>query len=600
MASGVGNNKAGESVLDEFVRALGGPATMVPVAGTVLGILAEQGGLSEKLRQVVRFDPVLTAVVLSAGAGRASEPRTVGQCWEVLGESELTSSLLTTAATSVGLGEDAVAYGKQVELWQHSVAVAVICRTAAERLSRGKEEHIHISGAGVGSRGASESDLAYEAGLVHELGRVVLAVGLPKSLERAQRAAMTTGGDLLEAESAVLGFGHTTLGRRLAGKMGLAREIGECNWLHHHRADGLPEKMSKNRYLQLVLFAEVVAGQLGLGEPGDGRLYKGATALGEELGLGREFAKEVEEGVVEALDEATEVLGFNEAAGTEQLAGQMVGLAKRVGELQGELAKVRGQLSGQQGELTEAETLAEDFAEVGRKATGRDEGKRLDTLLAEVAAGAAHELNNPLAVIAGRSQMLAEAESDTEKKKVLEVIDEQAREASGIVSEFLEVAEPRKGKGKAADLVPIIRRLCVGLAGKAQANGAVVNCELAKDLPKAIIDAEMFEQSLLEILKNALESLGGKAGGLEVRYEGAEAQEKLLLEVADSGIGMDAELAQMAFVPFFSRKAAGRGRGLGLSRAKAFIEANGGRLWLRSQPGRGTTVFVLLPAAKEG
>ena len=600
MASGVSNNKAGESVLDDFVGALGGMATTAPAAAKVLGILGEQTGLSEDLKRVVRFDPVLTAVVLSAGGGHAVKPRTVAQYWEMLGESELISTLLTTAATSAGLGDDAAATGQQMELWRHSVAVAVICRAAAERLAGGEGEHIHLSGAGISSRGASEPELAYEAGLVHELGRVVLAVGMPKSLARAQRTAVGGGGDLLEAEGAVFGFGHTALGRRLAGKMGLAREVVECIWLHHHRVDVLPERMSRNRYLQLVLFAEAVARQLGLGEPGDGSTDRGALGLGEELGLGREFGKEVEEKVGEELDEATEVLGFDEPAGAEELAGHMAGLVRRVGELQGDLAEARKRLGRQEDDLKQAETLAEDFAETGRKAGGKDEGKRLNDLLAEVAAGAAHELNNPLAVIAGRSQMLAKAESDAEKKKALEAIDEQAREASEIVSELMEVAGPRRGKGKATDLVPIIRKLCAALAGKAQARGSVVNCELAEDLPEALVDAEMFEQSLLEILKNALESLGDEAGRIDVRCEGAEAQEKLLLEVADSGIGMDAELAEKAFVPFFSRRAAGRGRGLGLSRAKAFIEANGGRLWLRSQPGRGTTVYMLLPVAKEG
>ena len=117
----------------------------------------------------------------------------MAQCWEALGESELISALLTTAAISAGFGEDAAATGQQMELWRHSVAVAMICQAAAERLSKGKEEHIHISGAGISSKGASEPELAYEAGLIHELGRQVLGVGTQKSLARAQRASVAGG-----------------------------------------------------------------------------------------------------------------------------------------------------------------------------------------------------------------------------------------------------------------------------------------------------------------------------------------------------------------------------------------------------------------------
>ncbi len=153
---------------------------------------------------------------------------------------------------------------------------------------------------------------------------------------------------------------------------------------------------------------------------------------------------------------------------------------------------------------------------------------------------------------------------------------------------------------KPTQLEPIIRRLCAALAGKAQAGDSEVICELPSHLPDALIDPEMFEQSLLEILKNALTALGEKPGTICVRCRVDEVQEKVSLEVADSGIGMDPAVARKALVPFFSFAPAGRGRGLGLSRAKAFMEANQGRLWLRSQPGQGTTVWMTLPLAKDG
>jgi signal transduction histidine kinase len=138
------------------------------------------------------------------------------------------------------------------------------------------------------------------------------------------------------------------------------------------------------------------------------------------------------------------------------------------------------------------------------------------------------------------------------------------------------------------------------LAGKAQATNSEVISDLSDDLPPALIDPDMFEKSLLEILKNALAALGSQPGRIRVSCYLDQLQEKLLLEVADSGIGMEATVARNVFVPFFSSLPAGRGRGLGLSLAKTFIEANQGRLWLRSHPGEGTTVWMALPLAKEG
>ena len=598
MASSTVDSTGSESVLDGFVRTLGQPSTVAPVAGRLLSLLGEQFELSEELKSVVKLDPILTAVVLSVGAPITDEDRTVEQCWGSVAESELISALLGAAVAGLRAGDGLA--GRQREMWRHCLAVGMICRKGAERLAGEGAEQIDLAGTPGSSVRASHAELAYQAGLVHELGKLALSVGMPKSLERARQVASDRGVDLLEAECAVFGFEHTALGRRLAGQMGLGRELRACIWLHHHKVDALPARLAESRNLQLVLFAEELARELGLPEPGDETSYGMARELGKKLGLDKEFADEAEKILAEQLDEAVETLGLDEPVGRQEFGGYLAVLAEHLGRLAGQLARTQGQLAKQKGDLSETEVLAEEFAEAGRKAGVREDRKRLDALLAEVASGAAHELNNPLAVISGRSQLLAAKETDQEKKEALKVIDEQTRTASEIVSDLLAAVRPGEASAEPTEVVPIIRKLCAALAGKAQESNSKVNCELSEDLPRAFIDPEMFEQSLLEILKNALASLGDKTGTIEVRCGMDETQEKLLLEVADSGIGMEADVAEKAFLPFFSGAKAGRGRGLGLTRAKAFVEANGGRLWLSSHPGQGTTVRMLLPVAKEG
>ncbi len=99
-----------------------------------------------------------------------------------------------------------------------------------------------------------------------------------------------------------------------------------------------------------------------------------------------------------------------------------------------------------------------------------------------------------------------------------------------------------------------------------------------------------------ELISNAAASYQGQGGvvHIDVRYD--ELEDDVVLEIIDQGCGMSDETRQKAFDPFFSAKPAGRNRGLGLSRSSRYIEENGGKIQLLSEPGRGTTVKVVLPA----
>ena len=97
-------------------------------------------------------------------------------------------------------------------------------------------------------------------------------------------------------------------------------------------------------------------------------------------------------------------------------------------------------------------------------------------------------------------------------------------------------------------------------------------------------------------MMNAATAAQGK-GTVRVTAELDEVYNAVVLAVQDDGPGMDDKTLQRVFTPFFSSQQAGRRRGLGLPRAKRYVENNGGRIWIKSKPGEGTTVYVQLPRA---
>ena len=585
-----------DSRLDEFLNALPPLSTLGSVAHRILQLLAENLEPTEKLKTIVQYDPALTAALLSAAATHPDKPLTVPQAWQGLPLAKLLSALLSTAVAGIELQPHhtrAPGSLNRTQLWRHCLAVALICRAAAQHLNTHSADQ--SDSPATAPDHSLNPDLAYTAGLLHDLGKIVLAQALPKSLTRASHLATSAGQDILDAERRVFNFDHTILAQRIAQNLRLPAVLTKCIWLHHLPASMLPEQS----YLPLVVFADTFARQHSLGESGNPHLTATAEELAELFHLTPDFLAELSLRIPEQLDDADRALALDDPPQPEKSIQLLARLTAELAGLHTQLDTIKDELTHRSTQLAQAEELSQRFAQIARQAADKIDRKTLDAQLAQIAAGAAHELNNPLAVISGRSQILAQQETDLEKKQTLELIEKQARHASDIPSELLAAVQPPTPSPVPTNLVPIIRKLAAALAGKAQTTNSHVDCELPDKLHNAFIDPQMFEQSLLEVLKNALDALAEKPGTIRIRCQEDDLQEKITLEVADSGIGMDPAVARNAFLPFFSFAQAGRARGLGLTRAKALTEANQGRLWLRSQPGRGTTVWMTMPLAMD-
>jgi len=215
--------------------------------------------------------------------------------------------------------------------------------------------------------------------------------------------------------------------------------------------------------------------------------------------------------------------------------------------------------------------------------------------LAEMAAGAAHELHNPLAVISGRAQLLAEAESDQEKKEILKQIYENAREASGMIEDLMSFAEPPRPRPAKTEVKQMLDEAVQLTGRKANIEHIEVQIELAEDVERVFVDSAQIVSAMANIIHNAVESYSGKLGTVKITADAEESGELVKLQIKDSGCGMDAGTLKKATQPFFSARPAGRNRGMGLAYAARFIQSNRGSLNIASDPGSGTTVTIYLP-----
>ena len=242
--------------------------------------------------------------------------------------------------------------------------------------------------------------------------------------------------------------------------------------------------------------------------------------------------------------------------------------------------------------------FVEQFARLLAKP--RDTQPRITTdsslnALVEMAAGAAHELNNPLSVISGRAQLLDQTEFDPQKKQILKQIQENTGKISQVIEELMSFArpqEPRPARTNIKQMLDEAEQLTSQKTGVEHVN---VQIEVAEDIKSVFVDSAQVVSAIANIVSNSLESYTNQQGPIKVTADAGESADFVKLQIIDFGCGMDAQTLEKSTQPFFSAKPAGRKRGMGLAYAHRIIRLNKGRLRITSRPGSGTTVTVLLP-----
>ena len=225
--------------------------------------------------------------------------------------------------------------------------------------------------------------------------------------------------------------------------------------------------------------------------------------------------------------------------------------------------------------------------------------------LGRLAGGVAHDFNNLLQTISAALHMLTPNIPEGPPRRMLDAASRATGKASGLVKQMLAFGRAQKLEPTSVDLNDFLLRICE-LASKAAGPNVLIHAEVAPKLPAVFVDPTQLELALLNLIFNARDAMQGK-GEIRIRASldagsrlpsSAQASPQLVvLEVRDTGPGMDEDTLQKAFDPYFTTKPVGSGSGLGLPQVQSFTRQSGGSVNIISEPGSGTTVQMFLPSS---
>jgi signal transduction histidine kinase len=221
---------------------------------------------------------------------------------------------------------------------------------------------------------------------------------------------------------------------------------------------------------------------------------------------------------------------------------------------------------------------------------------RLATI-GQLAAGVAHELNEPLANILGFAQLVSKTprlagQNRQDIKKII-TASFHARE---IVKKLLLFSRQMPTKKTKVDINQIVREGLYFLESRCEKEGIKVILSLARDVPEIDADASQMTQVLVNLVVNAIQAMP-QGGVLTIQTQSHD--KKISLIVEDTGIGMDETILKKIFIPFFTTKEVGQGTGLGLSVVHGIVTSHGGTIKVHSNVGHGSRFKIRLPVSAE-
>jgi PAS domain S-box-containing protein len=215
--------------------------------------------------------------------------------------------------------------------------------------------------------------------------------------------------------------------------------------------------------------------------------------------------------------------------------------------------------------------------------------------IGRMAAGVAHEINNPLSAILIYAELLmGNLKDNPDYSKDLQEIIDQTLRCKSIVSDLLEFSRKSAGKVSSFSLENLLNK-CLGLLiNKAYFQDIEVSTEIEQGMPNVVGDMSQLQQVFTNLFINAADAMEGK-GKLEIGAHCDQDRSTFIIEVSDTGSGIPEELRDRVFDIFFTTKPVGRGTGLGLSISQNIIKIHGGHLYFECPPEGGTTFIVELP-----
>ncbi len=249
---------------------------------------------------------------------------------------------------------------------------------------------------------------------------------------------------------------------------------------------------------------------------------------------------------------------------------------------------------------SEKDRLGEQLIQAGRLAE-----------LGEMAAGFAHEINNPLQIMKSEQTLIQTILSDLKEKGRIEESEDlaeledsvrqitlQTDRCAEITRSILRFGRQGESEAKDVSLQTFIPEVVAMIKKKAGVHGIRIEQELARDAPPVYVDSTQLQQVLLNLFNNAIDATIDKHGveGGEISVEAARSDDgKVKITVQDNGCGISSESLDKIFSPFFTTKPVGKGTGLGLSICYGIVGNMGGIMEVSSEQGIGTAMTIRLP-----
>lgn len=294
-------------------------------------------------------------------------------------------------------------------------------------------------------------------------------------------------------------------------------------------------------------------------------------------------------GVIEVKNLKNDSFGSSDLLVLESLAGFLASVISNVSQYQ-KLMTTVNQLQTARHELQErinSQRMAESKLVQAAKLAA----------VGEMAAGIAHELNNPLTTISGFTELVLENLSDSESARSdLEFVLREAQRARNVVRRLLDFARQSESVRSRCNLNEIIIDVMTMVNHLFHMNGIQIETAFREDIPWIMLDRNQFKQVIVNLLNNALHAMP-TGGILILSTEAVKRDERngVLFSVQDNGIGIPPDHLEHVFDPFFTTRSQEGGTGLGLSVSYGIVVDHGGEIWAESQVGTGSTFRLWLP-----
>jgi two-component system NtrC family sensor kinase len=223
----------------------------------------------------------------------------------------------------------------------------------------------------------------------------------------------------------------------------------------------------------------------------------------------------------------------------------------------------------------------------------------------ELAAGVAHEINNPVAIMVEEAGWLGDLLEDedgckdeniSEFKRAIEQIKTQGKRCKEITQKLLSFARKTDDSAQDVEINELLEELVALSAQRAKYSLVEITTNFQKNLPHLKLSLSELQQVFLNLINNALDAMEGEGGKLNLTTR--QNENYIVVEVCDTGEGIPEANLNRIFDPFFTTKPVGKGSGLGLSICYGIVEKMGGKIEVKSSVGAGTTFYVFIPGPR--